>query len=70
VHRPLGVRPDQVWHEPTGQQCCGTCKNGGKTQNVECTQPTDCQGMIHFMCVGGWSCEQNTCNWSCQTTVV
>ncbi|MBX3234409.1 MAG: hypothetical protein KIT84_13315 [Labilithrix sp.] len=37
-------------------------------QNSYCAEPVDCegQGLIHPMCVGGWTCsEQRSCGYSC-----
>lgn len=39
-------------------------------ENSYCSQPSDCegQGLIHPMCVGGWTCGSstaNTCGWKC-----
>lgn len=31
----------------------------------ECRTPQDCEGLIHIMCVGSWSCENGKCVYNC-----
>lgn len=30
-----------------------------------CSQPSDCEGLDHPMCVGYWQCEKGACSWVC-----
>ncbi len=31
----------------------------------QCSQPSDCEGLDHPMCVGHWQCEKGACSWVC-----
>lgn len=56
------------------QNCCGTClpngDSGNHGQEGLCMTPSGCDGLAHIMCVGSWSCEKNTCSYSCFNGVV
>jgi hypothetical protein len=31
----------------------------------DCVKPSDCEGRMHILCDGGWSCVEEKCNWVC-----
>lgn len=58
----------------TPEHCCGMCvpSGGGQGQGQgqgegSCSQPSDCEGLPHIMCVGSWSCERNQCSYTCDS---
>lgn len=62
----------QRYREPNNGNCCGTCV-GPEPAPVDegyCEVPSDCDGLIHIMCVGSWSCDSNQCVYTCDTSPV
>ncbi len=51
---------------PTPGNCCRCVKSKGP--DGSCTTPSDCDGLVHIMCVGSWSCVANQCSYTCTTT--
>jgi hypothetical protein len=51
-------------HTPPGR-CCGMCIPDHEMNEGQCRTAADCSGLIHILCVGSWSCVQNTCEYHC-----
>lgn len=53
---------------PSGQGCCDYhCRRShDDTPEVgACEVPSDCDGLVHIMCVGEWSCDTGFCSYTC-----
>ncbi len=67
-------------------ECSYTCQHGCVTGEIvdwpsngqvfvethcsQCSQPSDCEGLDHPMCVGYWTCEHGRCGWVCDSECV
>jgi hypothetical protein len=51
----------------TPAQCCGVCVGDPHAALPEgsCSTPNDCEGLVHIMCVGSWSCDAGSCSYTC-----
>jgi len=62
----------------TGKGCCDyICRatpndgNGGDDlQEGQCRTAADCEGLVHIMCVGSWSCDNGWCSYTCDSTTI
>jgi hypothetical protein len=55
----------------TPGNCCGTCVRAPKEEELpegSCNTASDCEGLVHIMCVGSWSCVENQCSYTCETS--
>lgn len=64
---PSICQPGEKWVPASGKQCCGKCV--GKPTG-QCVTPKDCEGLVHIMCVGSWTCENYTCAYVCDGVAV
>ncbi len=61
----------QTYHAPKGKDCCGSCKGPDKSVDEGyCETAADCDGLIHIMCVGSWSCDSNQCAYDCDVSTL
>lgn len=63
-----GFEPVQVGGGCCNYKCKRTRDAGDDTGT--CTQPSDCEGLIHPLCVGSWSCQAGACAWACDSEPV
>jgi hypothetical protein len=51
-----------------GNHCCPTCVRHGGGNNLpegQCKNVNDCDGLIHILCLGNWSCDHGWCSYTC-----
>lgn len=67
VECPLGQH-----RQFTPGRCCGICVPDGPPAPADggCKTAQDCEGLIHIMCVGQWSCNAGECEYNCTTSTL
>ena len=67
IHCLAVACPDGYERVITPGRCCGVCvpRPGRDLPEGSCRTAADCDGLIHIMCVGSWSCEAGRCAYEC-----